>query len=316
MPISRRWPGMQDSRLTQAHEVNEARQLLAGFPKADDLLAGLLLPDDAVGWAAAKADVTGDALAPDTVLPTEISRLVGLRDDIYLNDIWEVSLTDFHHKNEHRELYARGELKKEGPNTVGDAQVTRWVGAVYDPAMKTEVPAFMPNTTFTIQRTSYGASGDGEVSATRLSGVSSCLNRLELNRMTDAAGLKYERPLLRSSTMWSTTRPRHPLFKAYLLQQLGGVLKVRPCAWGLDAAHESLRDDLAELDRLCDNSSIAEPGLAHGTPASGCSLAREARHLLQRPAAAQLFRRSPTAPRGLAWGDQGGAAIRRLCHRR
>jgi len=247
--------GYKDSRLTQAREVNDARKLLAGFPKVEDLLAGLLLPDDPVGWAAARVDVTGDALMPDTVFPAEISRLLALREDIYLNNIWEISLIDFRHKNEHRDLYARGDLKKEGPNIIGDDQVMRWIGAIYDPESKSEVPAFVPNTTVTLERGPNSSTGDGEVTSSRLSGVSTCLNHLELNRMTDAVGLKYERPLLRVFDDVVHDKVAHPIFKAYLFQQLGAVLKIRPYAWGLEYC-ASLRDDLAALDRICDGGAL------------------------------------------------------------
>ncbi|HEY3900593.1 MAG TPA: hypothetical protein VGM54_18440 [Chthoniobacter sp.] len=247
--------GYKDSRLAQAHEVNDARKLLAGFPKVEDLLAGLLMPDDPTAWAAAKVDVTGDALMPDTVFPAEITRLIGLREDIYLANIWEVSLVDFRHKNEHRDLYARGDLKREGPNTVGDDQITRWIGSIYDPESRNELPAFMPNTTISLQRGPSGSTGDGEVTSTKLSAVSSCLNHLELNRLTDSAGLKYERPLLRVFDDVVHDKSAHPIFKAYMFQQLGAVLKIRPYAWGLEYC-PSLRDDLVAVDRLCDNGAL------------------------------------------------------------
>ena len=246
--------GYKSSRLAQTPEVNDARKLLAAFPKLDDLLASLLLPGDPVGWAAAKADATGEALAPDTVLPAEISKLVALRDDNYLNDIWEVTFLDFRKKSERRDLYSRGDLKKEGPNQVGDAQTTRWIGAIYDPNAKAEIPLFV-QTTYSLQRSTYGMSGDGEVSAKRLSAVSECLSRMELNRMTDAAGSKFERPLLRVFDDLVRDKSANSVFKAYLMQQLGAVLKVRPYAWGLEYS-ASLRNDLAELDRLCDGAVL------------------------------------------------------------
>jgi hypothetical protein len=246
--------GYKTSRLAQAHEVNGARKLLAAFPKIDDLLAGLLLPGDPVGWAAAKADATGEALAPDTVLPAEISKLMALRDDNYLNDIWEVTFIDFRRKSERRELYARGDVKKEGPNQVGDAQITRWVGAIHDPGTKTEIPAFVP-TTVSLQKSAFGVAGDGEIIAKRLSAASECLSRLELNRMTDAAGSKFERPLLRVFDDLVHDKSANALFKAYLMQQLGAVLNVRPYAWGLEYC-ASLRGDLEELDRLCDGAGL------------------------------------------------------------
>ncbi|MEI9892838.1 MAG: hypothetical protein WDN28_02705 [Chthoniobacter sp.] len=226
--------GYKNSKLAQTLEVNDARKILAAFPKTDDLLASLLQPDDPVGWAAAKADATGEALAPDTVLPAEISKLMSLRDDIYLNDIWEIAFVDLRRKGEKRALYARGDLKKEGPNQVGDAQITRWIGAVYDPTSKLDPPAFIPNTTYSLQRSTYGVSGDGEVAAKRLSGPSDCLSRLELNRMTDATGTKFERPILRAFDELVHDKSANVMFKAYMMQQLGLVLKVRPYAWGLE----------------------------------------------------------------------------------
>ena len=179
---------------------------------------------------------------------------MALRDDNYLNDIWEVTFLDFHKKSERRDLYSRGDLKKEGPNLVGDAQTTRWSGAIYDPSAKAEMPLFIP-TTYAAQRSTYGVSGDGEVSAKRLSAVSECLSRMELNRMTDAAGSKFERPLLRVFDDLVRDKSANPLFKAYLMQQLGAVLKVRPYAWGLEYS-PSLRNDLVELDRVCGGEAL------------------------------------------------------------
>lgn len=246
--------GYKASKLSQAQEVNDARKLLAALPKPDDLMAGLLLPGDPVGWAAAKADATRESLAPDTVLPAEISKLVALRDDNYLSDIWEVTFIDYHRKNERKNLYARHDLKKEGPNDIGGIQTTRWVGDIFDPASKAELPVFVP-TTFSMQRSAYGAGGDGEVSAKRLCAVSELLNKLELNRMTDSSGSKFERPLLGVFDALVRDTTTSAIFKAYLMQQLGIVLNVRPYAWGMEHCR-SLRDDLAELDRLCEGTTL------------------------------------------------------------
>lgn len=246
--------GYKASHLSQAHEVNDACKLLAAFPKTDDLLAGLLCPSDPLGWAAARVDATGEALTPDTVLPVEMGKLVAIRDDTYLNEIWEGTFTDFRRRNERRVLYSRGDLKKEGPSDVAGVQTTRWTGAFYDPGMKTELPGFIP-ITYSMQKSTYGLAGDGEVSAQHLSAVSECLSGLELNRMTDASGSKFERPLLRVFD----DLVRHPeasaVFKAYLMQQLAAVLKVRPYAWGWEYC-SSLRGDLEELDRLCDHTPL------------------------------------------------------------
>ena len=73
--------------------------------------------------------------------------------------------------------------------------------------------------------------------------------------MTDAAGSKFERPLLRVFDDLVRDKSANSLFKAYLMQQFGAVLKVRPFAWGLEYC-ASLRNDLAELDRLCDGTIL------------------------------------------------------------
>ena len=246
--------GYKTSRLAQTREVNDARKLLAAFPKADELLASLVLPGDPVAWAAAKADATGERLAPDTVLPAEMSTLLALRDDRYLNDIWDVTLSDLGKGGTRRELYSRGELKKGAPSKTGDIETIRWEGGIYTPSMTAELPAFIP-TTYAMNRATgvggSGVSGTGEVKVNRLSAVSQCLNGLELNRMTDATGSKYEKPLLGVFGDLVREKSTGPLFKAYLMQQLASVLNVRPYAWGLEYS-ASLRNDLAELNRLCD----------------------------------------------------------------
>ena len=245
--------GYKTSKLTQTPEVSNARKLLATPPNPDSLLAGLLLPNDAAGWAAAKSDPSGEMFAPDTVLPGEITTFLALRDDRYLNDIWEISLIDLQKRGAKRELFSRGELKKNVQGqAVGDETIT-WNGGIYDPTTTTEPPAFIPSN-YTMRRTSSaagsGVSGTAEVKSHRLSAVSDCVKNLELNRMTDATGTKFEKPLLAVFGDLVRDKTAGPLFKAYLMQQLATVLNVRQYAWGLEYC-PSLRNDLAELGKLC-----------------------------------------------------------------
>ena len=246
--------GFQDSHLTQVAEVNAARKTIAAFPEPDDILAALLLPGNPAGWTAAKADQSGELLAPTTVEATEIGRLVSLRDDIYLNDIWEVTLVDYARKSERRTVLARGELRKDGPRESGLAQVTAWSGAVFDPTIKADIPAFRA-TTFTSQRTDRGFAGSGEIGESHRSAVSECVARLELNRMTDATGEKFERPLLRVFDELVRDKAASPIFKAFLMQQLAAILRERPFAWGLEYCPRLSRD-LARLDELCGGETL------------------------------------------------------------
>ncbi len=246
--------GFKDSHLTQVAEVNAARKMAAAFPKEDDILAALLLPGDAAGWAAAKADHGGELLAPADVLPAEISRLLALRDDVYLNDIWDVTLVDYSKKNERHAVYTRGEMRKDGPRDVNGAQVTTWTGATFDPAIKSDIPGFAP-TTLTSQRSSFGLGGSGEVAESRRSAVSECLARLELSRMTDSNGEKFERPLLRVFDELVREKMASPVFKAYLMRQLAAIVRERPFGWGMQYCPRLTRD-LARLDEACGGETL------------------------------------------------------------
>ena len=242
--------GYKASRLTQAREVSDARKLLATPPKPDDLLASLLLPGASGGWARAKTDATKGLLAPDNVLAGEMSQLMALRNDIYLNDIWEFTFIDLSKKGVHRDLFSRGELKKSV-----DIETTTWQGSVCDPFRKTDPPVFMPNTSYTMRRTGgdggFAVNGNGEVKALHLSAVSQSLTGFELNRMTDATGSKFEKPLLGVFNDLVNNKTAPPLFKAYIMQSLALVLNIRPYDWGLEYS-ASLRKDLADFNKLCD----------------------------------------------------------------
>jgi hypothetical protein len=243
----------KESQLAQDPEVNAARKILAVFPKPDDVLQSLLLPGDPVGWAAARSDLSGDAFLPDNV-QSEITKFLALRDDKFLNDIWIVTLVDYNRGSAHRELYSHEELKKEGPRLIGDAESTMWTGLVFDPALHKEYPVFA-QFTVTSNTTKYGFNGTGKVADSRLSPESQCLLRLDLNRMTNGSGDKFERPLLRVFDELVHDKEADPVFKAFMMQQLAAILNLRPNAWGMEYC-PSLREDLARLAELCGDSAL------------------------------------------------------------
>ena len=244
----------KESKLAQLADVMAARKMIAAFPKTDDALASLLMPGDAAGWAAAKAETGGETFAPDGVQPTEISKLLSLRDDNYINDIWEFTIVDHARKGERRPAYSRGEMRRDGPREIASGQITNWTGNVFDPSVKGDIPAFVPMT-LTSQRSSFGLGGSGEVADSRLSAVSQLLARLELNRMTDADGEKFERPLLRVFEDIAREKSANPLAKAFLMQQLAALLRERPVAWGLPFCPRLARD-LQRLDELSGGETI------------------------------------------------------------
>ncbi len=246
--------GFRESKLPQLAEVNAARKMIAAFPKTEDALASLLLPGNTAGWASAKAETASWQFVPDNVLPAEIGRLLGLRDDTYSSDIWELTVIDYTRKSERRAVFSRGEMRVDGPREVSTGQTTTWTGAIFDPSLKGDVPAFMP-ATLTSQRSTFGIGGSGEVADSHPSAVSQCLTHLELNRMTDAKGEKFERPLLRVFDDLVHDKSASPLFKAFLMQQLGTMLRERPAAWGLHYCPRLTRD-LARLDELTGGETL------------------------------------------------------------
>jgi hypothetical protein len=85
--------------------------------------------------------------------------------------------------------------------------------------------------------------------------VSQCLARLELNRMTDANGEHFERPLLRVFDDLVHEKSASPLFKAFLMQQLAALLRERPVAWGLQHCPRLSRD-LQRLGEICGGETL------------------------------------------------------------
>ena len=246
--------GYKTSRLSQVREVNEARKLLAGFPTVDALLASLLVAGDAAAWPALRDDAAGGRFVPENVQPGEMAKLFALRDDPNLNDVMEATVIDYRRGKEKREVYVRGEVQKSGPSESSAGQTTQWSAAIYEPTTKSDVVSFVP-TTLVSTRSSYGTAGSGEITETRRSAVSELLSRLELSRVTDATGEKFERSVLRLFDEVVREKSANVVAKACVMQQLAGLLNLRPEHWGL--AHcASLGRDLAELQRLCGGATL------------------------------------------------------------
>ena len=240
--------GFKESRLSQDPEVNEARRILAVFPKADDVLQSLFLPGDPAGWSAAKSDLSGEAFLPENV-ESEITKFLALRDDAFLNDVWIVTLVDYNRGSARRDLYSHEQLKKEGPRLIGEAENTMWSGLIFDPSLHKEYPVFAQST-ISSTTTQYGFNGTGKIVDSRLSPESQCLMRLDLNRMTNGSGDKFERPLLRVFDELVHDKEADAVFKAFMMQQLAAILNLRSNAWGLEYC-PSLREDLATLAEIC-----------------------------------------------------------------
>jgi hypothetical protein len=238
--------GFKNSQLVEAAEVKDARKLLATFPKPDDVLAGLLVPGDPVGWAAAKSDASGSRFAPTDVISAEISRLVSLRDDNNINDIWEATMVMKKSRRDTGMIYSRGEIVE---TIAGNVPV--WTGSFFAPTPASAEVAFLP-------RSAVHAATDGtsaSLTGIRRTSASQCFLQLELNRLTNSDGTQFERPLLGAFDVLAKDKNAPAVFKAYILQQLATIMNLRPNAWGLQFC-PSLRADLATLTRICGDEKI------------------------------------------------------------
>ncbi len=237
------------SQLSASPEVQAAGKLAAEFPTTDALLAALLIPDDAVAWQAVKKD-GADPWKPKNVLEAELNGFFALRDDPLLNSVHEATVVSA--AGGRRKVFTQGKIGE--PSGTGDAGVQNrsWSGKFFDP--KDKLPGVnFHNTTFTLRILPAGRAGD-ELTDIRESPATAAFRSLDLDRMTDADGAKYELPLLRQFERVASLTKTPPSFRAYLLAKLAYVADFRPNAWGLHYCR-SLRTDIAELRSLVADSA-------------------------------------------------------------
>jgi hypothetical protein len=246
--------GFRDSLLAQDQEVIGARMLLETFPKIESLLAEMLMPGDPEGWAVARSDTARGAMIPQGVSQREKERLLAIRKDQFITDVWEVDYIDFKRKNKKVTLYLQGNELTETKSNKGAFENTTWKGLLYYPGPTTESPSFMVQE-INMKKSELGAVGDGEVKSRKLSASSNCLRLLELNRMTDAEATRFERSPLQILEQLVRNKEPNVLCKAYLYQQLAELIRERPYWWGWQYS-ASLRADVAELDQICGRASL------------------------------------------------------------
>ncbi len=233
---------LSQSQLTQSPEVAAAGKLAAQFPTEDSLMAALLLPDDPVQWSAIKQE-TGEPWKPKDVIKAELDRLIALRDDPYVSNIYEATLKPS--TGEKRTVYSEGEIRP--PTVSGDAstiETSTWSGKFHDPKSQVAMVRFAERT-FTLTKLPKGRSGD-ELASTGASPAAQAFRELELQRMTDGDGAIYEQSLLPKIRIVAQNKKAPVLFRAYLVQELAKIMEIRPNAWGLPYCR-SLRADLEEL---------------------------------------------------------------------
>src|SRR5258708_1377480 len=73
--------------------------------------------------------------------------------------------------------------------------------------------------------------------------------------MTDAAGEKFEKPLLSVFDTLVRERDVSPILKGFMMQQLGFIMSFRPNSWGAQYC-PSLKTDLEKLKPLCGGRAL------------------------------------------------------------
>jgi hypothetical protein len=246
--------GFQASSLRQEPEVVLARRLLENIPQLDTLLAALLMPDDPVGWAAIKTNTNAAGFLPKDVMQPELDRLISMRSDKLLNNVWELEFSDFKRQNKTFPVYNLGGELEESKSSAGTTQSVIWKGNLYYPGPTTEAPNFKVQS-ITMKVSTAGKEGDGEVLSKKLSSTSNCMRFLELHRMTEETGTKYEKSLIQVLDVLVQNQSSNLVFRAYMFQQIVDLIRMRPYVWGWHYA-ESIRADTEALEGICGHRSL------------------------------------------------------------
>lgn len=229
----------QDIRFAEAAP---AASVLNGIPTEEQFLAGLLTGGDLAVWKAAVDDVAGSHMMPDAPLDTDLKILLALRDDSYLNGVWENTVVDHARGQAARSVWSKGPLEE---SRAGDT-MRRWSGLCYDAHTEDTGAAFVKND---FKRVTVGSSDQGQsVRASKLSMTSQFVDSLQLNRMTDANGEHWQRSVLEVFDKIMQDKAAPALVKAHVMLELERLTRSQPFAWGLHLS-PTLRADLAELQK-------------------------------------------------------------------
>jgi exonuclease VII small subunit len=231
----------QDIRFAEAAP---AASTATALPSEEQFLASLMTGGDLILWKAAVADVSGAKMHPDLPQDGDLKVLLSLRDDRHLNGVWENIITDHSAGRGKRSVWSQGPLSE---SRVGDTQ-RRWSGKAFDPHPQDTGAAFIDQEYKRL--VIGGGSEQGQtVISSKPATVTVLIQNLQLDRMTDTNGERFERSLLSilDRLMADTASPG--IAKAYVMLELERLTRERPFEWGLHLT-PTLRTDLAELHRL------------------------------------------------------------------
>lgn len=236
----------QDIRFAEAAPVSV---MLDAMPDEQTFLASLLTGGDKSALKAVLDDLSTIHMAPLEPLERDLRILLEMRDDEFLNNIWENTITESSGRKSQKTYWSKGPLVEA---VIGDAK--RWSGLSYDASDSASSIIFVERE---FRQVAFGGGNTGgqNVVSSQLSGTSQLLNKLQLDRMTDSDGQRFLRPLLELFGLIVNDGDSSPIAKAYLMLRLEDMASPRPMVWGFHYS-PSLQSDLAEL-----RSIIGEGGL-------------------------------------------------------
>lgn len=229
----------QDIRFAEAAP---ASSVLDRIPTEEQFLADLLTQGDLAVWKASVDDVAGIHMMPDSPLETDLKILLALRDDPYLNGVWENTVVDHARGQAQRIVWSQGPLEE---SRAGDT-LRRWNGLCYDAHPEDTGAAFVKSE---FKRIRVGSSDQGQsVRSSRLSTTSQFIDSLQLSRMTDANGERWQRSVLEVFDKILQNQDAPALVRALVMSEMERVTRAQPFAWGMHLC-PTLRADLADLQK-------------------------------------------------------------------
>ncbi len=230
----------QDIRFAEAAP---ASSVLNAIPPEEQFMANLLTQGDLSVWKAALDDVAGAHLMPDSPLDTDLKILLALRDDRYLNGVWENLVVDHARGQSLRSVWSQGQLEE---SRAGDT-LRRWSGLCYDAHPDDSGAAFVKSD---FKRVTMGSSDQGQsVRSSKLSATSQFIDSLQLNRLTDANGERWQRAILEVFDKIMQNRDASALVKALVMTEMERVTRAQPFAWGMHLC-PTLRADINDLQKV------------------------------------------------------------------
>jgi hypothetical protein len=240
----RRW---QDIQFVEAAP---ALKILDTPPTENGFLADVLAGGDEGVLQAILEDVSGRHMSPDAPVERDLNYLLALRDDEYLNRIYEVTGIDYSKGGRQFTVWSQGTLDEA---TIG-AGNKRWSGRCFDPGVS-DIAVIFSQMEFAKVSGSFGPTQGKGVIRTRLSSTSEFINSLQLERMTDEKGEIFRRSLLELYDEIAHNREANPIAKAYLMTTLEDMAAPRSTSWGFHLC-PSLLADLRKLHLVLGKVSL------------------------------------------------------------